>query len=274
MKKLLLILLISTAAQAEPVKFSFGNDFFIPGGKDRWLTNIMSLEVGAWGIGSEMYTPQDKRSTDLPDGDRPWDGYSYLQYTEKWNIAQGEYNILKSRVGGLGDWSGAKEMQKWMHNDLGFGSDPQWVGQNPPGLAADFIFSRLNRSYLHSVVGDTALIQEYGVRVGNVVDEVFLDQELRKHYFKNFYIFAGIRGQAVAFNTHLDGRLIDEHLINGYEHDKYTVQKNWFVASGRLGAEVRFDDFFISYIFKYVTEEFKGQEDRHLYGDVVIGFEF
>lgn len=257
---------VVSIAAAEPVKFNFANDYFAPSGKDRWLTNMMSLEVGKWGIGSEMYTPRDKRRKELPDGDRPWDGYSYLQRTDKWEVGQGEYHVLKSRLGTLGEWSGAKEMQTWMHDDLGFGAHPEWVGQNPAQPAFDVIYSRLNRHYLQSVVGNSRLTQEYGVRLGNVNNSLFLDQELRKHFHKHFYIFAAIRGEAVAFNTHLDGRM--------FENDVYTVDKQWFVASGRLGVEVRFDDFFVSYTYRYLTEEFKGQDGRHLYGDVGIGFEF
>lgn len=276
MKKLLLLLLLATTAQAEPMKFTFSNDYFSPGGKDRWLTNQMMLEVGAWGISNEMYTPKDKRSKELPDGDRPYDGYSFIQYTKKWEIAHGERHILKSRIGTLGEWSGAKELQTWAHDDVGFGSHPEWVGQNPPGVALDFILSKQNVAYLQSVFGDTSATTEYGARFGNVVDELFLDQELRKHFFKNLYIFGGMRGQAVLFNTHLDGRLIDEHLIKGYETDVYTVDKEPFVASARVGIELYFpeSEFFVSYSYKYLTEEFKGQDGRHLFGELSTGCRF
>jgi hypothetical protein len=275
-KLLLLILLLATTAQAEPYKFTFSNDFFAPAGKDRWLTNQMMLEVGAWGLSNEMYTPKDKKSKDLPDGDRPYDGYSFIQYTKKWEIAQGERNILKSRLGTLGEWSGSQEIQTWFHDDMGWGVHPEWVGQNPPAIALDFILSRQNVSYLQSVFGDTSATTEYGARVGNVVDELFLDQELRKHFFKYLYIFGGIRGQAVLFNTHLDGRLIDEHIIKGYDTDVYTVDKQPFVASARVGVELYFpeSEFFVSYSYKYLTEEFKGQDGRHLYGQIEIGTKF
>lgn len=271
-----LVVLFPTLLKAEPYKFTFANDFFARNGKDRWLTNQMMLEVGAWGLSNEMYTPKDKRSKELPDGDRPYDGYSFIQYTKKWEIAQGERNILKSRIGTLGEWSGSREIQTWFHDDMGWGVHPEWVGQNPPAVALDFILSRQNVSYLQSVFGDTSAITEYGARVGNVVDELFLDQELRKHFFKYLYIFGGIRGQAVLFNTHLDGRLIDEHLIKGYETDVYTVDKQPFVASARLGVELYFpqSEFFISYTYKYLTEEFKGQDGRHLYGSIELGTKF
>lgn len=251
---------------AEPFNFSLGNDFLIPNGRDRWLTNIFSVEYGNWAFGNEIYSPTNKKSEAIPYGDRNWDGYSYLQEKEKWPIAFGQERELISRIGFVGNDSGSKSLQRFVHDDLGLGQHPSWVGQNPSEMTADFILLRRSREYLQSAVGDSRLTQEYGARFGNVVDELFLDQELRKHFFKHLFIYGGLRGKAVAYNTHLDGRLFRDNV--------YTVDKQWFVAEGRLGFEYRTPEYWFSYTYKYLTEEFQGQDGRHLYGTFNVGFDW
>jgi len=269
-----LILLMCSAVAAEPFKFSFGNDFLIPGGQDRFLTNILEIEAGAYGFGNEMYTPTCKKCEGVPKGDRPWDGYTYFQRKDKEKIAFGQERELTTRLGWVGHASYSDRIQTFVHDDLGVGQHPTWDGQNPSQATLDMIYLHRSREYMQSFFGNTRLTQEYGARFGNVQDYVFLDQELRKHFSKHFYVFGGLNGRAVLFNTHLDGRLIDEHIIKGYDTDTYTVEKQWFVASGRLGVEVRFDDNWCSFSYKYLTEEFKGQEGRHLYNEISCGFDF
>jgi len=262
----LLAILLSSTVQAEPFKLNFGNDWFAPGGLDRNLTNQFDIHYGNWGIGNEMYTPTHKRNPLPPYGDRPWDGYSYLEHVDTTKVAFGEENVLVKRIGALGHASHTDDLQRYVHDNLGLGAHPTWAGQNPSEVAVDMIYFRRNREYLQSVVGDSRMTTEYGARFGNVVDEVFLDQELTKHFFKHLYVFGGVRAAAVAFNTHLDGRLFQDNI--------YTIDKNWFVAEGRLGADMRYDGWFVGYTWTYLTEEFKGQDGRHLYGQIHFGFDF
>lgn len=244
------------------------NDWVIPGGQDRLLTNAFSIKKGDWSVANLMYTPTDKRSLELPDNDRPWDGYSYLEHEHIESIGFGHEYILRSRIGLVGRASGAEALQKFIHNDLGAGADPSWAGQNKSEITSDFIYSKRTREYIQSVVGNSRLTNEFGARVGTVNVSVFLDQELRKHFFKYFYPYAGIRGEAVAYNTHLDGRLFSDN--------NYTVDKEWFVASARAGIELYFpgSDFFIDYHYQYITQEFKGQLGRHAFGSLSFGCKF
>lgn len=213
-----------------------------------------------------MYSPTHKRNPLPPYGDRPWDGYTYLEHVDTEKVAFGEELVLVKRVGALGHASHTDDLQRFVHDDLGLGAHPTWAGQNPSQLALDVIYFHRDREYLQSVIGDSRMTTEYGVRAGNVVDEIFLDQELTKHFFKHLYLYGGVRAAAVAFNTHLDGRM--------FMRDNYTIDKNWFVAEGRLGADFRYDSWFVGYEWKYLTEEFVGQDGRHLYGNIHFGLEF
>lgn len=263
---IIFLILAITAVKAEPFGLELSNDFLIPGGKDRWLTNAFCFEYDSLSLCQEMYTPQNKKSPELPDGDRPWDSYLYLEKEWVIPVAFGEETVIDSRFGGIGDWGFGKEAQQFIHDELGLGQHPTWTGVNPAQPAIDIEVSRRTRQYLKSVVGDSRLTQQYGFRVGNVEDYLFLDQELRKHFFRYVYLFAGISGKTVFFNTHLDERLFESNI--------YTVDKQWFVASGRVGFNLDFQTWSFGYQYQYLTEEFKGQDGRHLYGTFNLGFNF
>lgn len=264
-----ILLLLSFPAYAEPWQFNIKNDYVIPGGLDRFLTNAFEIKSGEWTFANEFYTPTNKANPEIPVGDRPWDGYTYLQHEQIRKVNFAEEIVLKSRIGTVGEWSGSEALQKFIHDDLGAGQHPTWAGQNPSEIVTDFILSKRTRDYVQSIVGDSQLKQEYGVQFGNFKDTVFIDQELRKHFYKYFYPYVGLRGEAVFYNTLLDGRLLQDN--------NYTVDKEWFVATARAGIELYFpqlDDIFIDYHYEYVTEEFDGQQGRHAYGSLSFGMKF
>lgn len=255
---------------AEPFQFAIKNDFVIPGGLDRFLSNAIYVKRGAFAFGNEMYTPTNKRSLDIDTGDRPWDGYTFIERESRKRLGHGQELRTLSRVGVVGRLSGSEALQKTVHNDLGLGSPPSWIGQNPSEYVIDTIVSKRSVRYLQSIVGDTSLTEEFGARFGTVNVSAFLDQEIRKHFGRYLYFYAGLRGDAVAYNTHLDGRMFRRDNL-------YTVDREWFVATGRAGFELYFPRWhhaFISYGYSYVTEEFEGQRGRHSYGELSFGTKF
>lgn len=264
----IIVLLICSVANAEPWAFTWENDFPVPRGLDRNYTNGFKIKRGNWALANEMYTPRDKKNPLPPEGDRPWDGYSYIEYEDKTLVTLGEAITINFRFGAVGEASGTEALQKFVHDDLGAGQHPTWAGQNPSEPTIDIVVAKKNREYLKSIIGDSALEQEYGVQFGNVKDLIYLDQKLKKHFFKYFYPYVGLRGDAVAYNTHLDGRL--------FQSNDYTIDKNWFVASARAGFELYFpnSDFYIDYHYEYKTEEFSDQVGRHTFGSLTFGFKF
>lgn len=270
---ILAVIFAAVVSYAEELKtpwhFNIENDVVIPGQHDRFLSNAFKIGYGNFAIGNEMYSPTDKRDTRVDTGDRPWDGYSYLEYQTLAPVAFGEEFETKYRIGAVGEVSGSEALQKFVHNDLGMGIPPTWEGQNPSEPTAEILLTKRNREYLHSVVGDSRLTQEYGARLGTVTDEVFLDQELRKHFFSWLYLYAGARAAIVGYNTHLDGRL--------FQDNNYTVKRIPFVASARIGFELyraQTSDWYIDYEWKYLTEEFENQVGRHAYGSLTFGQRF
>lgn len=253
----------------------FNNDFFAPGGKDRWLTNQIRLSFPikgnyyVWTIGNDMYTPTDKSNPNIPVGDRPWDGYTFIEYKKR-EFVDGNLNQFQQfavRAGILGDASGTDSLQRFIHNDLGLGVDPLgWGTQNASEAALELLYSRKTFSLFDTFFGSTINTSAYGFRAGNVVTEGFMRQELTREYFGFLMPYGGVEGRLVLFNTHLDGRL--------FHDDVYTVDKEWFVATAWLGLAVRIKEIYIGYKYQYQTREFKEQSGRHLFGTITIGYEF
>lgn len=268
MKLIILILLLPALAFGQECSFKWDNDVVKPGGLDHNYTNGNTLKCGKWSVTAEMYTPEDKSSEIVDTGSRPWDGLFYLQYEHKINIKHGEAVILQPRIGMLGRASGMQALQTEVHDHWGWGDHPTWAGQNASELALSLVASKRNREYLQSIVGDSMVENEYGVEVGNVKDRVFLCQTLQKHFYKYLYPYTGICGEAIAFNSHLDGRM--------FHDNTYTVNKNWFVAEAKLGLKLYFPEwgFGIDYAYKYRTEEYDKQVGRHTYGSLEFIFEF
>lgn len=261
-KQLLCTLLFATTVFAD-TGIDFANDFFVPGQFDRWLSNEFRIYQGDFAIGGEMYTPRNKRNPGIPVNDRPWDGYTYGEYTTHFS----EDRTLAFRIGALGAASQQDELQKFVHNNLGRGIDPKgWPTQNPSELALEGIYTHhlynVFDSYLGTVRSDTS----YGLRAGNVQDLAFVDVDLRRGWLQPGYsVFgiAGLRGEARAFNTHLQGRM--------FHDDTYTVDMIPFVASTWLGFGATYGKWDLEFVYTYVTDETKLQDyERHLYGTVTI----
>lgn len=248
---------------ADSFRLDFENDFFIPGQLDRNLSNRVELGYDDYVLGNEMYTPRDKRNPGIPDGDRPWDGYTYFGVVE--HLA--EDRDLTVRIGILGDASGTDSLQRFVHGTMGLGVHPVgWSTQNPSEPALDVIYSHKFFNVSDYWIGQAKVTSEYGVRFGNVKIESFVSEEIKRGFFYDnweFYVRSGIDGRGVAFDTTLDGRM--------FHDNTYTVERVPFVASTFLGVGTRIHDWLIEYQYRYLTEEFKGQDGRHAYAQVLIG---
>jgi len=267
-KTLLTILILTFPYKAfADCEFTFLNDFFAPNGQDRWLTNDVRAGCGNWLIGSEMYTPTDKSLEEIQENDRNWDGYTYIQYKHEMPIELGESRILLARFGGLGDYSKAERMQKFIHNDLGRGVPPQgWENQNDPEVAIDIIYKQVSEGYLDTFIGKARRKTNYGFRAGNVKIESFIEQYIYRELGSNIEFYSGIGGRAVYFNTFLDGRMFSDNI--------HIVDKQPFVANFIAGIVIKYNAFEVDYNFQYQTEEFKRQEARHEFGELTLRYKF
>jgi hypothetical protein len=250
------------------------NDVASPISTDQWLTNNFRLQYqhnNAWGfaLGNEMYTPKNIRSSEIPEGDRPWDGYTYAETSYRRGNAEKAQDFI-ARLGALGEASKTGRLQKFVHNDLNLGTRPSgWHTQNPSEVALELEYRKSFLSFHESLVGGVSLNPTYALRVGNVIDSASLGLDVRRGFFLpdwELTLRAGIRGSAVLWNTFLDGRVFHDEV--------YSVDSKWFVATGLAGISARYKKTKISYVYKYVTEEFEEQEGRHTYGSLEVTQEF
>ena len=266
-----LLLLFSPVCLKADGGFLLENDFLSYRNLDRFFSNNFVLSSGKYSVGTEMYTPRDKRSAEVPDGDRPWDGYTFGEYRLRFDKESDSFREVQFRAGALGDASKAKRLQKYVHNDLGFGTDPRgWDTQNKSEIAGELIYSHNFRSRFASYLGRIEHRQSYGFRAGNVKMLVFMRQSAKRILHENekfsAYLFAGIGGEVKGFDTHLDGRLFTSN-------EQYTVESIPFVASTSVGAGVDFNRWSITYSIKYLTDEFEGQDGSHWFGSVGVARE-
>lgn len=247
------------------------NDFFTPGNLDRWKTNAIRVAFDTWTFGHEMYTPQNKREAGVPFGDRPWDGYVYIGRKLREEISPNQRRSFEFRIGQVGAGSYAGELQRFVHNDLGFGTDPKgWETQNATEKTFDAIYTHESELPLINRFVSGLLHNRYGVRAGNVVSEFFLDQELERGLIQDGYTltaFVGVGGRVVLYNTFLDGRLFRENLYARSD-------RTWFVSDIRAGLEASYQGAGLRYEYKYLTEEFGAQDGRHLFGAISFFFDF
>lgn len=241
----------------------FSNDVLWPPHSDRWYSNGVRLYHGDYALGMEMLTPKDKRNPGIPVNDRPWDGYLYGEYT--FNLK--EERTIKLRGGCLGACSYQEQLQKFVHNDLGLGIDPKgWHTMNPSEPTLELLYEHPFIHVFDSWLGVVRAETVYGFRVGNVQDLAFLETEITKGLLRqnySIYGIAGIRGEARAFNTHLQGRMLHD--------DTYTVDMIPFVASTWLGFGATYGKWCLEFVYTYVTDETRLQDyERHLYGTVTI----
>lgn len=259
-------------AEERPRKVSLwlANDVAAPFQEDRWYSNGLGLEMedgeALWGIRHEMYTPRNKRTESIVAEDRPYDGELSLVYLRKRPLhseSSGNREILfGGRAGCVGPCAKAKRLQKFVHNDLGFGSDPRgWDQANPSELLLNFIARYRLQSEGRSIFGQ--LVREetsWGGEIGTDIAKASLETTLEHDIVGGLFGFVGIEGSLVAYNTHIDGRL--------FSRNNHTKESIPFVARVGFGFGYKATTWEVRYHYDYQTQEFEGQEGRHLFGRV------
>ena len=100
----------------------------------------------AWGVTQHIITPQDVTIAEPQPNDTPWAGLlggyvSFAAYDDRRLAA------LQMYLGCMGPCSRAEQVQKFVHNDLGFGEPPRgWANQ-----LSEEILVNLNYEYRHKI---------------------------------------------------------------------------------------------------------------------------
>ena len=117
-------------AHENPVKSWFFERFDVEGTPARPRIGIAA--------GQEIYTPKDLKIRSIISDDRPYAGWLYLAFLFEMAGPRAAMQF-EVQVGGTGEWSGAKETQRFIHQNLASGSKyPRgWGHQIATGVAAN-----------------------------------------------------------------------------------------------------------------------------------------
>jgi len=250
-----------------------------------------------FGLTQLMFTPDNPRSLVAPEGQRPYAGWLGLEYSL--HVKDRNYaNSVTFTLGSTGDGSLAQESQNWVHRNISNSPLFQgWDSQVPSEITANIHFDHKQRfrGLLSKSLGDLEFDGYYEtgmslgnfrtdaylgglarvgvrlpsnfstprVRLGSFGQELFSDTQSDERKLSTF-LFAGLRGVAVAHDITLDGPIFRDY--DGAVSSKSLVGE----ALYGLGFRYRNIDLVFSQTLR--SKEFEGQDKSQKFGSVMFGF--
>ncbi|MDF3056993.1 MAG: hypothetical protein K0R17_1208 [Rariglobus sp.] len=319
---------VERARNAPVFTLYFENDYF--GGEDQHYTNGLKLswvtgDLSEWGqegwrktfveslpfvnqpdrqknfgisLGQNIYTPQDTNLV-IPDpDDRPYAGWSYLEFSF---ISKTErvMDTVAIQLGIVGPHSYAEDFQKVFHKWINDDEPRGWDSQLEDEFGINLIFERKWRLYARTL-GDTLgidfvphvgaslgnvqtyanaggvvragfnLPSDFGVdliRGGGAVSTPVNDRDPRVAADRSwsFFVFGGVDGRAVGRDIFLDGNTF---------RDSPSVDKKPFVGDAYYGVGLILGTWQLTYTEVVRTREFDGQDDMSYFGSVTLSKAF
>ena len=246
-----------------------------------------------------MYTPEDKKRTDLIKNDRPYAGITYLALgLHSRNSSQ--MDTLELDIGIVGRHSYAEDCQTEFHEWIGSEKANGWDNQLHDEPILNLYFERKWKilQIRRSEGFGFDCIHHAGLAVGNAYTGANLGSQVRfgwnipndfgtylirpgsdsssplddtdPRFFRQFHrigihLFFGVNGKAVARNILLDGNTF---------RDSHSVDKKPFCADFIGGIGIIIQRVKITYSYVYQTKEFEAQKDEQKFGAIAASFTF
>jgi len=285
-----ILLLLFTLSACSSGRFSFENDVFAPGGKDDNYTNGVIYEYNhddetTIGVGQVFYTPDNLRSAEEIKDDRPYGGllFGEISRTNIKRRANGRdtRETASIRVGCTGKCSLARETQKFVHNELGFGTDPKgWRHQIDTEPIIGVKYALQNRTLRHSLTSGISLdninfiranigndITRFTagtlIRIGSGLDNSFGPELIQPTAIsKNYtgYFFTRAESRFTPYNI-----FIDNHLFNGGTN----LDLEYFGNDYSIGFVVEYGSKSLAFEFVWRDPEFDG-DSSHKFGAATL----
>lgn len=249
-------------------------------------------------IGQNIYTPRRKDLNPPDPSDRPYAGWSYLEFSF---LSKSEFRLdtLSFQLGIIGPHSYAKQVQREVHRVIVSEQALGWDHQLKDEFGFNAVYERKWRMYAQSLdvlgvdfvphlglslgnvqtyanTGGTVrlgfnLPSDYGVqliRPGGAGSTPINDRDprvsLRKSF--SFFVFGAADGRAVARDIFLDGNTFK---------DSPSVDKEALVADLSYGAGVIIGPWQVTFTEAYRTREFKKQVEKYNeFGSVTVSLAF
>ena len=261
-------LLTDLLARATP----FVSPWLPAGGLVRW----------GFGVGQNIYTPEDTRSRFPPLTDRPYAGWLYGSAAIS-AVTETSLALVELQLGIVGPSALGEQVQNNVHRLLRIDRSAGWATQlkDEPGL--NLILSRQWRRFwplrggsgeglrlgiVPSVAVSLGNVQTWAggglmVKFGSKVEADFGPQRLRpaavgSAFFRHdgewgWYVLAGVEARAIAHDISLDGNTW---------RDSRSVNKKLLVGDGVVGAVLIMPRARVTYLHTFRSQEFDGQDNR------------
>ena len=245
-------------------------------------------------LGQDMYTPEDRATTQLITDDRPYAGWLYggmsLHSVTEFGQGRQQQESVEINLGVVGPWSLAEETQDLVHDVRLIDTFEGWDNQlrTEPGLLVNY--ERKWRLFDPVELGFTEFdaIPHAGVSLGNIATEANAGGALRwgwnlpndfgppslihsvsamdrrPNSSISLYAFAGLQGRFVAHNIFLDGNTF---------RDSHSVDKKLWVGDANFGVALLFGRFKIAYTNAFKSREFDGQNNYSRFGSLAVSFQ-
>lgn len=253
--------------------------------------------AASFSIGQSIFTPEDTERVDLDENDRPYAGYSYLEFG--FISAKGtRQDVWEFEIGIVGPSSQAEAIQDLTHDiidvDRAMGWDQQldnelglnltfgsywrmWHFRNGSGFSIDVI------PHLGGRLGNIAIHANTGaeIRFGWSVPEDFGTCPIRPGCaaigpISNGFGFSGIGQQRFGIYLFVAGEgraVIRDIFLDGNTFQKsHSVDKKLLVADLMGGIAMHYGRLRMTYAMVLRTKEFEERDDNHTFGAISLSY--
>jgi len=233
-----------------------------------------------FGLGQEIYTPEDLRTSDLQVDDRPYAGWLFGRFSlQRRGVLSPRWSVLENfhlDLGMVGPESQAEDTQKVWHGDDPKGWQHQLKTEPAGALRYDRRFQfNPNTSadgwgvrlipHVGGSAGNLATFLNGGatVRMGYNIPNEFAIAASEPGW--GVYLFGGGDGRFVVHNIFLDGNTW---------RDSHHVNKRAFVADVYFGMAAALKNLEISFRHVFRSREFDDQKSIDGFGSVTFAVKF